>query len=340
MAVNNSVWNSSQNASSLQNKNLGINTVAVLDKATSAGNEETTDSNLRWITSVWSIVGGVLVLLVSGTVAWVVSRRHHSLTSDSGGENKKDIEKGLDVAIALPDAELVAPEDCQDKVSGSTRTVEDTDSVEFVVEVADGCSSCDIVVDLTTAKGQCFSQVEHDKVAKQTQDQKKEDASPERLGFEFPAKRKQDEASPAVSTSSSTTMLAALEPLRADEDETNKKAEDEDGLAPELALAEELGVALAVPAERFGFSPIPRDFSSQEATCEPKGWPVFPFPRNWFATSCAKPTPEEIQNISAISRAPSLMDTQEPSEQKRPDMQEPYQIADAEQQLRRHSVEL
>lgn len=283
----------------MQNTSSAVDSVAMLNEETSGGNEETSGGNEESKDRIlkWSIVGGLLVLLVSGTVAWLVFRRHHSLPFDSCVEEKADIEKGQASAIPLPAAESVAQENCQDKISGSsTPIVEDTDSVEVA----------EVVVDLTTANEQGFSQLEYDKLAGQSQ---------------------RGEASPAESMQSAATVLDALEPLGPEED-PDKKAEGENGPVPN----EKVPVAFAMPPERIGSLPALRELSVNETTCEPQGWPTFVFPRNWLGVSCSKPTTEEIQSIStSISRAPSLMDTQEPSEQKSKDAQGLCQITAPEQ---------
>lgn len=275
----------------MQNTSSAVDSVAMLNEETSGGNEESNEESKDRILK-WSIVGGLLVLLVSGTVAWLVFRRHHSLPFASCVEEKPDIEKGQAPAIPLPAAESVAQENCQDKISGSsTSIVEDTDSVEVA----------EVVVDLTTANEQGFSQLDYNKLAGQSQ---------------------RGEASPAVSMQSTATVLDALEPLGPEED-PDKKAEGENGLVPN----EKVPVAFAVPPERIGSLPALRELSVNETTCEPQGWPTFVFPRNWLGVSCSKPTTEEIQSIStSISRAPSLMDTHELSEQKSKDAQGSCQI--------------
>lgn len=283
----------------MQNTSSAVDSVAMLNEETSGGNEETSGGNEESKDRIlkWSIVGGLLVLMVSGTVAWLAFRRHHSLPFDSCVEEKADIEKGQASAIPLPASESVAQENCQDKISGSSAPmVEDTDSVDVA----------EVVVDLTTANEQGFSQLDYNNLAGQSQ---------------------RGEASPAESMQSAATVLDALEPLGPEED-PDKKAEGENGPVPN----EKVPVAFAMPPERIGSLPALRELSVNETTCEPQGWPTFVFPRNWLGVSCSKPTTEEIQSIStSISRAPSLMDTQEPSEQKSKDAQGPCQITAPEQ---------
>jgi len=140
LAMNTSLENVSNNFSSLKNTPFAVDRGPALDESAHDGNDATSHTMLKWAIGI-----GLLVILFTTAVVWVVTRRRRSLSSDSY-EEKADLESGLNPAIALPVAEAPSVEDVQDKDLG---TIEDTDSVE----VADVC--CE----------ECFSHVDQKSTA-------------------------------------------------------------------------------------------------------------------------------------------------------------------------------
>eukprot|EP00746_Dinoflagellata_sp_MGD_P163311 gnl/MRDRNA2_/MRDRNA2_91276_c0_seq1.p1 gnl/MRDRNA2_/MRDRNA2_91276_c0~~gnl/MRDRNA2_/MRDRNA2_91276_c0_seq1.p1 ORF type:complete len:440 (+),score=61.28 gnl/MRDRNA2_/MRDRNA2_91276_c0_seq1:73-1392(+) len=164
----------------------------------------------------------------------------------------------------------VVPALCEEPKGNVAGFNEDTDSVEG----ADECSSSNIVLHVAEGKSQadqCSSQ-------------------PDQALMQVEVACDDGALS---STTSNSGILDAISPLHAEYENPN----------------------LAVPLERMGSTLVTSGIELKPPTGgsdETRGLTGFllsSFPRLWFPTSCHKPMTEGIQNLSHLSRTPSLSST-------------------------------